>query len=85
MALSSKGSRGLPLLIICSFYRKKVSMGFLVSLGHHYLMLNNCGNTRDERPVLGLTSSQVFYTSFCMTCFVSMVMGLGPRFGVFSY
>jgi hypothetical protein len=37
-----------------------------------------------ERPVLGSVSFQVFLPSLCMTCFVLLVMGLGPRFLMFS-
>jgi hypothetical protein len=37
-----------------------------------------------ERPLLGLVSFQVFHPSPCMTCFVLLVMGLGPTFHDFS-
>jgi hypothetical protein len=60
MALPSKGSKGPLPLIICSFYRKGGVNGFLESLGHHYLMLRSCGNTRGGRPLLSLMSFQVF-------------------------
>ncbi len=33
-----------------------------------------------ERSLLGLVSFQVFRPSPCMTCFVLLDMGLGPRF-----
>ncbi len=46
----------------------------------HYLALGNYG--RKERPFLGLVSFQVFHPCPYTTCFVLVVMGLGPRFHV---
>jgi hypothetical protein len=48
-------------------------------------MSSNCASIRGERPLLGLISFQVFRTSPCMTYFVSMMMGLGPRFQVLGF
>jgi hypothetical protein len=41
-----KIKKGLPLSILCSFYKQRVLVGSIESLGRHYFTLGSYGNRR---------------------------------------
>jgi len=62
------------------FYVKGVC-GFSKNLGHHYFTI---GNRSNDRLLLGWVFFLIFHLFPCTTCFMLLVMGLGPRLFGFS-
>jgi hypothetical protein len=81
MTWSMKGSGGPLLLIICSFYRHKCKWLFK-ELSCHYLALRVVMAIRKTSFRFGVLPS--FSPIFLHDLLLLLVMGLGPRFCVFS-
>jgi hypothetical protein len=69
------------LLISHSVYGQRMFVGFLESSSYHYFAIDNYSKL--GLPLLSLVTFYLFFPSPCMTCFVLLVMGLGPRFFIF--
>jgi hypothetical protein len=81
MAWLLMGFGGLTILILCSFFNVEGVCDFSKSSGHHYFVIGNCSN---DRLILGWVLFLIFHPLSCTTCFVLLVMGLGPRLFDFS-
>ncbi len=75
-----------PLLIILSFYRQRVSEALQKAQATTILHQPVVAGGEREREASSklLVSFEVFLSSPYRTCFMLLMMGLGPRFCVFS-